>query len=523
METTNTEEKKWALIRAINAVEADIRSLEARRDNAKRAQQQAIALGDKPFWFRVSMDFRGRLYYKGAHMNPQMGDDVKVILTLANKKRLGVSGLSWLLWGVASSAGFDKSDFESRVQWSVERLFEIRQAVNDPEKSEMFVNEIMTGGEPALFLQRATELIQAIDSGDVENYETNITIAMDATCSGLQILSAVAKDAHGGQLVNITATHENQTEKADVYGTVAKLLTQQYAAMPSNFFARWICEHGLHRRFTKRAVMTLPYSATVRSATSYVKDELQGNAEKGLLPYPLPSSDEERIQLAQSVYVLLGKQMEDNKAIDDGHLYFIMASVIARDIHETCRHTIPAAMNLLTFFKATPRHLADHAVWYTPDGFRVKQRYGSTEQYKVGYNIPVPEYVDKDGVIQTTRLIQRTYSYLDPSHQDRSKASNGMPPNWVHSLDGCLVRRVMLHSDFDVVAIHDSFAAHPADCENLYKTLREEFVWLVEQDPLDMLCKGLNKQIGQEVFTADNLTVNTWDPKSALESKFLFC
>ena len=264
------KEQIYAIKRERAVLEADKRSLSARRDNANRANHQAVAVGDQPFYYRVGMDFRGRLYYKGAHLNPQMGDDVKVVLTLANKKPLGISGFKWLMWGVASSAGFDKADFNTRFNWALDRIVEIREAVETPEQSDFFINTVMKDGEPALFLQRATELINAYDSGSVISYETDVTIAMDATCSGLQILSAVAKDRQGGAMVNITATPESQTEKADVYGTVAKLILEKYTHL-NNPYTNWICDNGIPRRFTKRAVMTLPYSCLLY--TSDAADE----------------------------------------------------------------------------------------------------------------------------------------------------------------------------------------------------------------------------------------------------------
>jgi hypothetical protein len=81
----------------------------------------------------------------------------------------------------------------------------------------------------------------------------------------------------------------------------------------------------------------------------------------------------------------------------------------------------------------------------------------------------------------------------------------------------------MLHCPFEVVAIHDSFAAHPADCDDLSRILREQFKWLVETDPLGELIKQLNMQAGAEVFDPSVLMVNTWSPEEALGSEFLFC
>jgi DNA-directed RNA polymerase len=475
-------------------------------------------VNESDFYFRIGMDFRGRMYYKGAHLNPQMGDDIKSTLVLSNKKPLGADGYQWLLWGVASSAGFDKADFQTRVNYALDNLFEIKEAVANPSESEFF-KKVHSDGEPALFLQRAGELVKAIDSGSIQSYETDITIAMDATCSGLQLLSAVARDAEGGSLVNITATVEGQTEKRDVYSKVCKLILEKYADMPENFFARWLTQHGLPRRFTKKVVMTLPYSATVRGAISYVQEELYGNPEKGSLPYDLPQEPSERLALLQSARILAGIEREDEDISTDS-LYYVMATVLANDMHETCYQILPAAMKLLAFFKSTPSHLYDHAIWRTPDGLHVKQIYGVKEPFDFHY-----KFIHADqftGEIKPI-VIRRNYAYLDQSEKNRSKAANGMPPNWVHSLDGTLVRRVVLKAPFEVVCIHDSFAAHPSDCSKLASILREEFVWLIERDPLGTLITQLNDQVGSQVFSTEGLMVNTLKVDDPLRSEFLFC
>jgi hypothetical protein len=41
--------------------------------------------------------------------------------------------------------------------------------------------------------------------------------------------------------------------------------------------------------------------------------------------------------------------------------------------------------------------------------------------------------------------------------------------------------------------------------------------------PLENLITQLNEQVGDEIFSTTNLTVNTWDPEQAKTSPFLFC
>jgi DNA-directed RNA polymerase len=501
--------------RALKAFKTERLKLSARLDNASRANAQGVELGDNEFYFRCSLDFRGRIYYKSSHMNPQMADDIKVMLTLAEPKPLGEKGWQWLLWGVAEAADV-KGSFKERVQWAEDNLLEIIQAAISPADSELFSEQVMNGGSPALFLQRANEIRQAGLSGDIYSYRTAITIAMDATCSGLQLLSAVARDRQGGEMVNLTPS----SSKQDVYQAICDLVMAKYND-PTNAFHKHMMDNKamFKRRFTKKAVMTLPYSATIDSAKGYVRDEFRGNMEKGDAPFPLPSDTNERLAILDALPLF--KKYADNPKYDDDTMYRALSTQIAHDIHEACYARLPAAMNLLAFFKSTPKHLPSHAYWHTPDGLYVKQVYGSKERKQVQY---IDEKIDPEtGEIIGKGKVLRKYMYIDATGKDPSKASNGMPPNWVHSLDGTLVRRVVGAADFPVVCIHDSFAAHPNDCETLAKILREQFVRLVEDRPLENLIDSLNKQVGANVFSAKPLVTNTWDPKDALQSEFLFC
>lgn len=517
MENDEIKQELRELAIALDNVKKDRRSLAARVDNTKRANIQGMNLADNEFFFRVSMDFRGRLYYRSAHMNPQMGDDIKVMLTLADKKPLGPEGTRWLCWGVASACGVDGCDklpFEERVLWTSRNYAEIKSIIREGAQS----NLLSDAAEPALFLQRATELVNAFESGDYESYPTSITIAMDATCSGLQILSAVALDNEGGTLVNLCDSGKRQ----DIYETILQSVKDSYKNQ-TDAFANLMKENEgvFKRRFTKKVVMTLPYSAKQSSARDYVFKELLGNIDKNDHPFPLPSEPFDRLLLLNAVNARRHKALATMQTakLDDIYLYRQMSFVIGDLILDACADGLPAALNLLKLFGSIPKVMGDHAYWVTPDGFKVHQVYGKRCKANVQYRLPLPD--PETGEIISTK-IQRLYLFLDELFSDGSKASNGMSPNWVHSLDGNLVRTVVNDCDFPVVCIHDSFAAHPADCNRLYDVLREQFVALVESKPLEALVDQLNMQIGRNEFNAEGYIVGTLDPKAPLTSPFLF-
>jgi DNA-directed RNA polymerase len=218
--------------------------------------------------------------------------------------------------------------------------------------------------------------------------------------------------------------------------------------------------------------------------------------------------------------VLLNRNVIATETPDEYELYMKMSMILAKEVHAVCYDQLPAAMNLLAFFMSVPGSIPSHAYWKTPDGLAVKQIYGAKVAEPVRYRL---EYTDEETGEITYKQVFNRYTFLDNDGKNRTKAANGMPPNWVHSLDGTLVRRVVLAVDFPVICIHDSFAAHPSDCGKLKIALQEQFSRLIVDRPLENLISYLNEQLGANVFSAENLIVDTLDPYEPLESEFIFC
>ena len=64
-----------------------------------------------------------------------IGDDLsRGLLTFADSKPLGERGLRWLKVHLANLYGFDKANFDERVQFVDERLDEVFDSATDPLK-----------------------------------------------------------------------------------------------------------------------------------------------------------------------------------------------------------------------------------------------------------------------------------------------------------------------------------------------------------------------------------------------------
>ena len=58
---------------------------------------------------------------------------------------------------------------------------------------------------------------------------------------------------------------------------------------------------------------------------------------------------------------------------------------------------------------------------------------------------------------------------------DTRAASNGIVPNFVHSLDSAHLCMTINDCDASILPIHDSFATHPCDVQKMHDSLRKTF------------------------------------------------
>lgn len=199
-------------------------------------------------YFPTYFDWRGRLYFR-SNINPQGTDFVKASLSFANKKPLGERGLYWLKVHVATCYGFDKANFDRRVTWVDDNLELIRDAVQHHVDSDFF-----RGADSHwCFYVAAKGLLEALALPNPALYETGIPVAMDATCSGLQHLSAILRDPVGGMFTNLLPN--NGVEKEDIYAGVAAITVANIQKDKENIVqAQYWMHNGITRGMAKRPV-----------------------------------------------------------------------------------------------------------------------------------------------------------------------------------------------------------------------------------------------------------------------------
>ena len=467
---------------------------------------------EEAFWFCWDLDSRGRAYPITSSLSPQGSDWNKHLMHFAKGQVIEKdSDMDGVRFACATSMGHDKLPVAERIQWTKDNIEELVNVGQDPQGNLLWTD----ADEPAGFLAACVELAEYAEQGI--GFVSRMPIAVDATCSGLQVLSALSRDEVGGTMVNLT----DDAERYDIYAEVAegpfrrkleecaKGNLGDYADMENaQKFAAAALEYGFDRKLVKRVVMTVPYAAKQDSCRRYVNDYYHDRLKK------------------------------EGSPVDEGFGRFTI--FIAKVLWDSIPEVVVRGLEIMKWLqdvscaaiKANPNSPLQ---WETPDGFigrtnRPKEQLVQPSLYIYDYQrrrgTDAVEKISKDR--KTIKLTTR--QWLD--QEDVRQHRNSCAPNFVHSLDAnhlrAVVRRwskiVSLRGQSPEFAmIHDSFAVGTRDFREFSTVIREEFVKMYEQvDPLQEYETAMREIAGPDVVFPPVPPRGSLDLSRCLKSEFFF-
>ena len=458
-------------------------------------------------YFCWDMDSRGRAYPITSSLSPQGSDWNKHLLHFAEgqviEKDADMDGIRFV---AANAMGHDKLPIADRIQWTKDNIDELVAVGRDPQGNLLWTD----AEEPACFLAACIELAEYADQG--AGYVSRMPVAVDATCSGLQVLSAVSRDEVGGKMVNLT----DSPERHDIYGAVAngpfkgrlEAIAKGDLGVYKDYeqaqdFARAALEYGFDRSLVKRVVMTVPYAAKEDSCRKYIREYYYDRKKKEGSPH----------ENFSKFTIFIAKLVWDS-----------IPEVVVKglEIMKWLQDVSCAAV------KANPNSPLQ---WETADGF-----VGRTNRPKESLIKPTVFIYDYqrrkavDAEAAAKRVDLRTKQWLD--QEDVRQHRNSCAPNWVHAQDAThlrmVVRRwtkiVLLRGQSPEFAmIHDSFAVGTRDFREFSAVIREEFVKLYENtDPLGDYETCMREIAGPDVVFPPRPSMGALDIRSTLKSEYFF-
>lgn len=390
-------------------------------------------------YFVYFADSRGRLYPMTYGLNPQGSDLQKSLIMFANGKPLNSpEAIRWFLVNGANKFGFDKATLEERAQWVIDRQDLILGFADNPVDNRGWAE----ADNPLQFLAWAFEYASWVRDTR-GTFVSHLPVSMDGSCNGLQNLSALLRDEIGGAATNITPS----SKMRDIYADVALAALKRMQESPpleepslESLRMKWLA-HGINRKVVKRSVMTTPYGVTRQSAVKYVVADYLAEGAGG--------SHFEKSEYRKAAEVLM---MFVWPAIGD-------IVVKGREAMAWLRKAAPKILRKLS--KEAPQIIT----WVSPSGFIACQEYFEGNVHRINTFLKGPVKI---------RITSETE---DP---DSNRHSNGMAPNFVHSMDAAhlhLTTDAAARSSIDHLAmIHDDYGTHAADSQKLYELIREQFL-----------------------------------------------
>lgn len=427
-------EEKLEYRRARTRIEDENAALH--QNNYRTAESLWIAnkyRDEESFWIPWSFDFRGRLYpLPVMGLNPQGTDPEKAMILFAEA---GPVNEKWLAFHIATTAGLDKSTMQERLEWTAAHHDVITAVATEPLSNlELWANR----SEPWCFLAACREFWECVITS--RKQVSNLPVGIDATCSGLQHLSALTLDRQAAEMVNVVPTERPTDAYAIVAEAAKKHLPEAYHPL-------------ITRKVTKRTVMTTPYGVTIDSARGYIRDELP-------------------------------KELPDGTPIE-------LSAVVKAVFKEAIPEVIPGPIKAMRYIQQAAADAikagTEALVWKTPSGFTVVQddRRYETKQ------------------IQTKLLGKRLVAVVGQEGRLPAKpvdALRGAAPNLVHSLDAALIHMTFDTYEKPFTVIHDCVLARSCDVEEIGHRIRDNFVQIYSKPVLEDWAKQIGVPFDPDVM-----------------------
>lgn len=457
-----------------------------------RTNMTAKQFTGRPIWMPWSMDFRGRLY-PSCEINPQGSDLHKGLLQFhKGSPIMDQESANWLYIHAAGVWGNDKVSMQDRIKWVEDNREYFMMTLEDPEGMVKWWSQ---ADKPWSFLAVALDIARFMKEGF--GYISKIPVHMDATASGIQILSAMGRNPEAAPLVNLTQG-DKQTPN-DIYMIVRDRVVEmmdhdidnppleERVVMQQLLKFR---EEFLDRKLFKKVVMTLPYG----SKDYGIKDTLAG----------VIKSRKEMIRV-------FGEKTDLKVAK-------IVAKYTIKAIKELLPETVIMRDQIKGYCKLFNKANMQFAM-VTPDGFPMVQRVEKSSLKQL-----------RTKSLHSFSVVTHTMSYkkFTKGAVDTRAALDSCSPNVIHALDSTHARQTVLEcsSQYGMTQfhmIHDSFGVPAGEAPLLAKAIRDSFVDIHSAFNLDKaLTDSIKMNLGDDVETPEVLPLGDLDLEEIKSSTFFF-
>lgn len=418
-------------------------------------------------YFPVQVDWRGRAYYVPPYLSPQAHQIGRSLLEFANPVRIETeAAATWLAGHGAVMFGVKRQTMAERRRWAEDHSEWISNVAADPETNLWWTE----AAEPFRFLAFCFEWAEFKKQGF--GFESRQPVQMDGSANGLQHLTALSRDRGAAKSVNLVWSDRPQDLYSEVADEVSRIVDDLAPEHP--MATAW---SGLiDRSLVKRPVLSLPYGAS-------------------------------RYGFSQTIFSNVG-EMEDHPFPGNGYSASIWIGSI---VFDAVQEALGPANQIMSWLRQCARIASANGLplqWQTSSGMLIFHNYEKTKSQKV----------------QTTFDRQKTSVEIgiDTGNISPRGQSQGVAPNFIHSLDAAHLIATVNAAQLPVGAVHDCYLVHAGNAEALHRTIKEEFVTLHERDLLGEWRDHLQARLPAGVVLPELPPVGDLDIREVLRSEYLF-
>ena len=527
----------------------------------------ASLMKDRTIYFPTFLDFRGRIYPNPNYLSYQSNDLARSLLLFKNifsdknknkdmknaygevlytilsndklsvkenmlarsKKELHMETIDYFKLYLANVFGKNRLTRKGKIKWFNDNIDTI---LDNYENNFHFfkTNILFISKEPFQFLA----CVQAYNNYIKYKKEIKVPILFDASCSGIQHLSALTTDINIARLVNLL----DNEEPSDFYQYCLDQLVEAFKSIPDDgklkSFKDKILHLNINRSWLKHSIMTIPYNVTnigiadklgkyfnVIFITHKVLDDLN-NGNIDLNNVIKESQEKSNLKTEKDPNVTPKTEKTEKKGTyiyiptddilltkDNTNLFFTSSELMtfAHFLKTTVLNIIPPFTQLKKYFDdmiTIMKKLDLPIFWETPSGMSVS----------MSNRVMIPKKI-KTSLIKKSKPI----NILLPTDQiDYKNIKTGLMPNFIHSLDASNIHLLIKNiktflpkKNINLYTIHDCFASDYKNIALIELLVKHSFVELYfKKNYLETIHNSFILQISgqRDIFTEE---VNSQD------------
>lgn len=404
-----------------------------------------LMCGCDKLYFTNFIDWRGRIYTSCCTLNMQGGEVARGLLLFKKGEVVTEKGLYSLKIYLANAFGLDKKSKTDRINWVNKHMEEI---IETPDNDLWLKAE-----EPIIFLACALE-IKGYNKNPQE-FISRLPILLDATCNGLQHLSAMAGDVRLAQRVNISRSTADDDPR-DIYSELLSGIQDKVKQLANDKAEHYnLGKLNIVRKLVKRGIMTITYGVT----------------PYGILEQLL-SEHFFKCGLKNNHYVYRARDI----SLGDIGLSYKDLFKLSEIIYNVLFESHPVLNEIMQYFNLMIDLLNNLELpiqWITPSGLLLTQRYSKFTSYDV--TTAIRGIKPKKITLRKPNVDSQGLIILN-----KDKQVKAFIPNYIHSFDGShiilLVKRLVKVYDMDIITIHDCFGVGANHAELLAEIVKECFI-----------------------------------------------